>query len=420
MNIQIISAHEKSVPRSTAVIYSQIDLPKSLDEFDINIIDLSSADLWKYTGDTILGINQINDFKSISNMISRKSLSKILIVLPPNVRFYYDYSKQAAKYRGSRPLKDMLDTLSNRILAYLLPANMTWPVIQFENTRTTLGSYTYIADFYFEHPQNVVASSHRSKKPTVVEIESDSVYATTLDIFQSEEMLLGFLKHIFPTGTKDDTPGWVEDFLFADDNEQLEIVSKCKEEIAVANEQIKEAEDTLERNLQYKSILFTNGNELVQIVFKILEQILSYDLSGFVDEKREDFLIVKDEFTIIGEIKGVTSNVKNEHISQVDVHYQSYMDRLNEEGKSENVHQILIINPFRTKPINEREPVNEKQIKLAERNGCLIIETITLLKIFEKFLLGQISSQQCINIFLGTTGLLTEPSFNFEDNSLDT
>ena len=420
MNIQIISTGGSSKASSEDVTYSLIKSPKSLDEFDINVIDLSSGDLWKNRGGTISIINQINDFQSISSMIYRKKLSKILIVLPHNVDFLYNYKYTGSnhKYTMSKPLKDMLGSLQS-ILSNLLPENMPWPNIKFENTRTILNSFTYTADFYFEDTSNIIALSYRSEKATVIGIKKDSVYATTLNIFQSKEMLFGFLNHIFPDRIKENAPSWVKDFLFADDKEQLEIVSKCKEKIDIANAEIKEAETILEKNLQYKSILYTNGSELVQVVFEILEQILSCDLSSFVDKRKEDFLVVQDQYTLIGEIKGVTSNVKNGYISQVDVHYQSYVDKLNEEGRTENVHQILIINPFRTKPLNERDPVDEQQIKLAERNGCLIIETKTLLKIFEKFLLNQISSQQCIDIFLGSTGLLTESFFNIEDNDLE-
>ena len=150
------------------------------------------------------------------------------------------------------------------------------------------------------------------------------------------------------------------------------------------------------------------------IVFEILEQLLDCDLSDFVDEKREDFLIKKESCTLIGEIKGVTSNIKNEHISQVDVHYQGYMGRLQEENLSENMHQLLIMNPFRNKEPSQREPVHEQQIALAERNGCLLIETITLLHIFEKFLAGSISSEQCIAIFSNHTGLLKESDFDLQ------
>lgn len=418
MNIQIISTSESLKASSEDVTYSLIKSPKSLDEFDINVIDLSSEYLWRNRGSSTSSINQINDFYSISSMISRKKLSKILIVLPCNVNFLYNYTGYNKKYEWGKPLKDMLKSLHS-ILTSLLPEDMLWPDIEFENTRTTLNSFTYTADFYFDDTSNVIALSDRSEKTIVVGIKLDSVYATTLNIFQSTEMLFGFLNHIFPNSTKEDAPDWIKDFSFADDKEQLEAVSRCKEKIDIANAEIKKAEAKLGKNLQYKSILYTNGSELVQVVYEILGKILSYDLSDFVDKRKEDFLVVKDQYTLIGEIKGVTSNVKNEHVSQVEVHYQSYMDKLAEEGKTENVHQILIINPFRTKPLNERDPVHEQQIKLAERNGCLIIETITLLKIFERFLSDQISSQQCIDIFLGSPGLLTEEIFYIEDNDLE-
>ena len=96
----------------------------------------------------------------------------------------------------------------------------------------------------------------------------------------------------------------------------------------------------LKENLRYKSILYSNGDDLVRVVFEILENILDCDLSKFEDIKKEDFLIKKDNYTFIGEIKGVTSNVKNEHISQVDVHYQKYMDKLNEEKIQERVKEL--------------------------------------------------------------------------------
>ncbi len=118
-------------------------------------------------------------------------------------------------------------------------------------------------------------------------------------------------------------------------------------------------------------------------------------------------MIKKDDITFIGEIKGINSNVKNENVSQLEVHSQCYFDKLNEEGKTESVKALLIINPFRTKPISERDPVHETQIKLAERYGSLIITTEQILKIFEKFLFGDLKSEQIIERFKKEIGLFT-------------
>ena len=176
-------------------------------------------------------------------------------------------------------------------------------------------------------------------------------------------------------------------------------------------EQQREVADNLRENARIKSILYTNGDELAEVVFSILEKILACDLSEFVDEKKEDFLIKKDEYTIIGEIKGVTSNIKSEHISQVDVHYHGYLDKLAEESKCENVYQVLIMNPFRNKPLSERDPVHDTQILLAERNGCLIIETVTLLKLYEKLIAGEIDVTTCEKLFTEKSGILKESDF---------
>lgn len=54
----------------------------------------------------------------------------------------------------------------------------------------------------------------------------------------------------------------------------------------------------------------------------------------------------------------------------------------------------------------DRQPVHENQIKLAVRNGSLIIESCTLLKLFEMFKSSEITSDECIELFKDRTGLL--------------
>lgn len=135
--------------------------------------------------------------------------------------------------------------------------------------------------------------------------------------------------------------------------------------------------------------------------------MLDYDLDSFIDEKKEDFIIKLDGVTLIGEIKGVNSNIKSGHVSQLDVHYQSYLDSLVEAEQSEVVKSILIINHQRNKNISDRIPVHEQQINLAKRNGSLIIETTTLLKLFEKYKNKELSTEEFIELLQKDFGLLT-------------
>ncbi|MBO7554518.1 MAG: hypothetical protein J6T41_00900, partial [Neisseriaceae bacterium] len=57
---------------------------------------------------------------------------------------------------------------------------------------------------------------------------------------------------------------------------------------------------------------------------------------------------------------------------------------------------------------NERDPVHETQINLAKRNKCLIIETKTLLKLYEKFVAGEIKAEDCEKLFTEKYGLLQD------------
>ena len=191
-----------------------------------------------------------------------------------------------------------------------------------------------------------------------------------------------------------------------DDKKQLEIIQENNIIIGEANQKISNAMAILNKNDEYKSILYTNGDELVNVVFEILENILGCDLSNFQDVKKEDFLFELEGHYFIGEIKGVNHNVKSENVSQLDVHYQSFKDAHPEIADSD-ISAILIMNHQKNKPVFERESVHENQIQLSKRNGSLIVETMTLLKLYEKYTNQEVLREQCINMLKESTGLLT-------------
>ena len=205
---------------------------------------------------------------------------------------------------------------------------------------------------------------------------------------------------------KEEIPEWIYNIKFYNDEQLNEEKNNNNEKIKKLHDKNIKLEEELKKNLEYKSILYSNGDELVKVVLEILDDILEYDSSEFVDEKREDFLIKKEDITFIGEIKGLSSAVKNENVSQLDVHVQSYLDRIQQEGTEETVKGLLIINHQRNKPLEERQEVHEHQRKLAVRNESLIIETTTLLKIYEKYKLGDITKEDCKRLFVENIGLL--------------
>ena len=409
MKIQLINYSGGSLRSNKNIsLISKLNKPQSLDEFDINIIDLDSDKLWENDANSISSVNEIQDFINLRIMIERRQKSTIIILLPQNREFQYYYN--CLSFNDRVELKNYLDIITNNIISKLIPESI--PVatynLFYENTITEIEGLENKSAFNFVSSNNILTKSRDSEKITTIQPIERFIF-TTLDVLTSEEKLMAFLKKCNLILDIEEYPQWLLDYKILNDDELSDLVTEKETLIKNAQEDIKNAEDGLNSNLEYKSILFTNDKPLATQVFKILEQILDIDLSGFKDEKKEDFLIeLEESYEFIGEIKGITSNVRNGNISQLDVHYQNRVDKLEDEKIEKEVKALLIINPLKTTPINDREPVNKDQIELAERNKSLIITTKSLLNIYELFISEKLITNKCIEMFKNEIGLLTD------------
>ena len=70
-----------------------------------------------------------------------------------------------------------------------------------------------------------------------------------------------------------------------------------------------------------------------------------------------------------------------------------------------NISALLIMNHQCRKPLYERKEVHENQIRLAKRNGSLIIETIELLKLYGNYKKEKITREECVKRLTSETGL---------------
>lgn len=416
MKIQIISDTKNIKCADCDITYSKYGEPKTLDSFDVNIIDLQDEKIWKNNSDNTDNINIGCDLISIQKNIESSKKAINIIAFPQNYGFYYHYysiGRESAHYHKFFYLKNKINCLKE-ILKNIIPkarekgtpsANYE---IDYENSKTICGKSSFSAAFYFSKRISDMVKTRAidSDKATTILVTSNC-YLTTLLLADNDCNLMDYLSFLgIKENTKSDIPDWILELNFFDDEEQKNNINIKTEEISRIEREVEQGKKKLNENLRYKSVLYTNGEELVRVVFDILEKLLDCDLSTFKDEKKEDFLIKLNDITYIGEIKGVTSNVKSEHISQIDVHYQSYLEKIAEEGLKENVKALLIINPQRNKPLADREEIHENQIKLAQRNGCLIIPTIDLLKLFDKLVSKEINSKKIIEIFTEQIGLI--------------
>ena len=373
---------------------------ESLDSFEINIISLQDRTMWKTREVSPTTIDSIDDLNSLSKMIESSKHENIIILLPQNEKFMYDAWKSDRNEWKHREFKDILQKFKD-VLGHIF-APLTRMYIIYENTITMVGNKKVSASFHFnEMIKYTLTKSEKSNKPTTVIVEG--IILSTLNINNYTE-IMDFLTEIGLIKEKSEVPEWMEGLNMFDDSNQLTIIQENNKVIEIANENISNAMKVITQNKRYKSVLYTSGDELVEVVFEILEKMLGCDLSGFIDKKKEDFNFKIKDKVFIGEIKGVTPNVKKLNVSQLDVHVQEYLDDSEEESK--NIVALLIINHQRNKPITEREKVNEEVIKLAKRNSSLIVETMTILRLFEQYLLKEKTREECIDILVNHTGLL--------------
>lgn len=401
LSIQIISNRQIIKTKNYKITYAELNSPMTFDLFDINIIDLQDENLWRFMGSSPIRLNCSNDLVSLGKLISA-SKSKTIILFPSNYSFLYD--NLYGRYNYEINLKDDISLLK-RIMSDLLPSIDLCEFI-YEKAKTQCGNSEFESSFCFARSYDATLTRAKgSGRPTTIQITNNCI-VTTLLLTKQECNLKDFLDAIGIVDNKPNYPQWLVDLEKFDDAKQKQLISDNSEKIRLLETEIKASDAQLRKNLRYKSMLTENGDNLVKVVFDVLEQMLRCDLSQFKDKMIEDFLIKLDTCTFIGEIKGITSNIRSENVTQVDVHYQSYLEKLQEENKQENVKALLIVNPLRNKPIGERDAVHENQIKLAKRNGSLIIPTIDLLTVFEKFLLGTISSESIVKEFMEQTGLI--------------
>lgn len=402
MKTQLITFNGKKLSgKQGNITESPFSSPQSFDGFDINIISFDDETIWRYDELMIKSVNCINDIKNLGIMIRNSIKTNVVVVFPKDYSYRYcpNYQGNLTKREN---LKNMLGVMTN-ILGKMLNPISEMDIV-FEPTKTKIDNQIYSADFFFnEHNEaEVLLRSSDSRKAIVIR-DSNIIY-TTLEL-NSLERINEFLKNIGLNEKVEECPEWMTDVKLFDDNELLNKIKASKGIILEEESKIVIAENALSVNSHYKSILYTQSNELVEVVLEILEEMLGFDFSNFEDKHNEDFLYETEDVTYLGEIKGVTSNIRSEHVSQLDTHYYTYLD--DHPDKAGKTKTWLIMNHQRKQSLSQRKEVHETQVKLAERNGSLIIDTYTLLKLFEKYKNGEFSSEDCLALLSNRTGIIT-------------
>lgn len=408
LKTQIVSSRRINLDNEKIEIKNYFEDVESLSLYDLNIIDLNDAD-WTAKSNNYDKNDGFIILESLGEQLKTYNQTKVILILPTEATFNYDYNKISEKYNKNISFKDdkniFLSLLDETIFRYMFSdINLVY-----ENTIAKLCESEHYSTYYIIYENKLYKEKLKDiKNNRVLALRNENVVITTINLLDSvtEDEIKTIYQHFF-LDDKEGRPKWFEEIECFDDSFNKKIIEDEQKKILDCKKIIESKLTKLDKNNYYKSILYSNGDCLVEVVFSILEEILNYNLSEFIDNNKEDFLLRFDNITLIGEIKGIGTGVKSGNISQVDRHLQNYSDKLQEEGKGEILKGILIINPQRNiNPLN-REKVHEIQIKLAERNGCLIILTEDLLKLYEKFVNKEIETEKILEIFKNEIGLFS-------------
>ena len=365
--------------------------PISFDSFDINIIDFSSDIIWKSY--FCMPDDVFKDVVNMRKMLSINDKSLLIVIFPQNI----------IVGKSDSEAKNYLEAIYDAINQL---CGMKDYSIFFENSLVSIGDESSNASFAFScnDCEKLLFTKNTSK---TVAFKKDNIIITSVDIIDNNnpDLLFKFLKEVNLLDKDEQIPDWVRKYNFYNDNTLNLSIEESKEIIKKEKEKIRLAQEQLNDNLKFKKLLYANSDELVEQVFRILENIFDISLKNFIDEKKEDFNFKKDGFTFIGEIKGVTSNVKSEYISQLNVHVSKYNDKLQEESKSENIIALLIINYERNRECSLRNEIHVNQESLAKKLDILIIDSVSLLDLFEKVLNEEISREEAIKKIVSSKGI---------------
>lgn len=392
MKIQYVgldAIHTEKLDTQLDITQSSLREPRDLDDFDLTFIDLNYSDIWiNLPTYSRISEQHASDFSTLKSML-KKTESKVLISLPQS---------PIAQFSIKDYLTDFKYTFS-----IISPYKMD---IIYGKTTTKINEIEAYSDFSFNmsHPDySVVTSSINSNKPTT--ISYNNMYFTTLKIEDSKYLKNFLVEAKLISFDNEEVPNWMEEVKMFDDEAQLEKIFLLEQKIAEIKKDIDISQDKINDNQRLKSILYTQSDELVDVVFEIIEEILGVDLSQFDDKKIEDIAFRIGEKTFIGEIKGITSNVKTPNLSQLDNHFTNFVEK-HPEISEESIYKLLIINHQRKRPIDDRDPVDIKQIETARKKyGSLIIETRELLRVLENYRNGNLTRENILEMFT-QTGIL--------------
>lgn len=184
-------------------------------------------------------------------------------------------------------------------------------------------------------------------------------------------------------------PKWINNIRILNDNIIQDELNTLDEEIKKLKIAKLEKEMLLSSNEEYKKVLYSSGDELVDVVEKILIEMLSIPIDD-LDRKKQDLYFKLDGINILAEVKGVNDTFQRDNISQAKRHVTDFANENGIYGEDVNktCKGLLIINPYRKQDLKEKlekEFYSKEVIKDAKFENICTLDTYTLLNYYSKW-----------------------------------
>lgn len=187
-------------------------------------------------------------------------------------------------------------------------------------------------------------------------------------------------------------PKWVEEIKILDDINLEKEIACIEEKIEDLKKQKAEKIDNLMQNSEYKKVLYTTGDELVQVVKKMLSEMLNVEVNiiNDIDEKKEDLSFILDNKNILVEVKGVNTSIKRQYVSQAQNHIEddAIIKEIDDDDINKYYKALLIVNPYIKDPVKERVKKDFYGISVKqeiEHKKVCTLDTITFLSLYQKY-----------------------------------
>lgn len=187
----------------------------------------------------------------------------------------------------------------------------------------------------------------------------------------------------------EETVEWLNNINILDDVEIGEKLNINNQKLKKLLKEKENLESKIKENEYYKSILYSSGDRLVEVVKDILEEMLNITIDD-TDLKKQDLYFNLDKRNILVEVKGVNHPFQRDNISQVKRHIKDYAEENQIYGADvdKNCKGVLILNPYSKHDLKEKiskDFYSKDVIADAEYEKVCTLDTLTLLNYYSKW-----------------------------------